>query len=281
MIDFHKPTLVLGGEGFVGSHIVAKIPNARPLDDRSFAKRLSPRTIVKDICSPDMDDLISLAGLVVHAACKDIRNSIRYPMQDAQTNILGTLNVLMACRKHQVPLVYISSVSVQNEVSHYAVSKSAGERYALMYRQWVPTCVVRLSNVFGPGDTESVLARWLREPEVTIIDPTATRDFTYVEDTVDGILKAIETWPTDVVSIGTGIETPLGELAHWLAAKMGKPVREVPKREIDNVHRRVVNPEEAERKIGFRAKWSVRDGLEHYLAHYDHPKVVASAYPAP
>lgn len=279
MIDFHKPTLVLGGEGFVGSHLVERIPNARPLDDRSFAKRLHPRTIVKDICSPDMDDLVSLAGLVVHAACKDIRNSIRFPMEDAQTNILGTLNVLMACRKHQVPFVYISSVSVQNEVSHYAVSKSAGERYAMMYRQWVPTCVVRLSNVFGPGDTESVIARWLREPEITLIDSSATRDFTYVEDTVEGIMKAIEAWTPDAVSIGTGIESPLGEVAHWLSEKTGKPVREVPKREIDNVHRRVVRPEEAEQKIGFRAKWDVRAGLEHYLAKYDSPRVVATKYP--
>lgn len=279
MIDFQKPTLVLGGEGFVGSHLVQRIPNARPLDDRSFSKRPHDRTIIKDICSPEMDDLISMAGLVVHAACKDIRNSMRHPLEDARTNIMGTLNVLMACRRHQVPFVYISSVSVQNEVSHYAVSKSAGERYSLMYRQWVPTVVVRLSNVFGPGDTESVIAKWLREDEITLIDAAATRDFTYVEDTVDGILKAIQVWPKDIVSIGTGVEMSLGDLAHWLSEKTGKPVKEMPHREIDNVHRRVVKPEEAEEKIGFRAKWGIREAITEYLKNYDNPRVVFSKYP--
>lgn len=270
-IDQSKPVLVLGGEGFVGSHVVEHFPGAVPLDDRSFHKHRYPNTVVLDIASPQIERYIAEARLVIHAACRDIRTSMRLPLEDAQTNILGTLNVLVYCRKHQVPFFYISSVSVESEVSHYAVSKSAGERYCLMYRQWVPTAMVRLSNVFGPRDTESVIGRWLREDEITLIDPSASRDFTYYRDTLDGITKAIETWPDEVVSIGTGVETTLGDLAQWISRRMGKPVKTMPPREIDNVHHRVVQVDEAARIIGYRAQWSLFQGLEDYLSHYDRP----------
>ena len=270
MRDEKKPVLVLGGEGFVGSHLVERIPGAIPLDDRSFCKHRFPHTIVKSICDP-LDAEIAASGLVIHAACRDIRTSMRAPMEDARVNIEGTLNVLMACRRHQVPILYISSVSVEHEVSHYAVSKSAGERYTRMYRQWVPTAVVRLSNVFGPRDTESVIARWIREPEIALITAEATRDFTYIEDSVAGILRAVEAWPDEPVNICTGVETRLGDLAAWLAKRMSKPVKQLPPREIDNVIQRVVNAEQAAAKIGFRARWSFYQALEEYLAHYDHP----------
>ncbi|MEK8023489.1 MAG: NAD-dependent epimerase/dehydratase family protein [Candidatus Hydrogenedentota bacterium] len=275
MIDQSKPVLILGGEGFVGSHLADRLPKARALDDRSFNKHLFDSTTVKDICA-DLESDIRGCGLVIHAACRDIRNSMVQPLEDARTNVLGTLNALSVCRKLQVPLFYISSVSVEREVNHYAVSKSAGERYTLMYRQWVPTCVVRLSNVFGPRDTESVVARWLREDEITVVDENATRDFTYVEDTVSGILRAIEVWPAEVVNIGTGVETRLGDLAEWIAKKTGKPIRMMPPREIDNVHRRVVDPRDAEARIGYRAKWNMNDALEHYLGKYDHPSLKAT-----
>lgn len=275
MIDSSKPVLILGGEGFVGSNLAERIPGARVLDDRSFNKHLFDRTVVKDI-GADLEPEIRGCGLVVHAACRDIRNSMTQPLEDARTNVMGTLNVLTICRRLQVPLFYISSVSVEREVNHYAVSKSAGERYTLMYRQWVPTCVVRLSNVFGPRDTESVIAKWLREDEITVVDENATRDFTYVEDTVTGILRAVEVWPADVVNIGTGRETRLGKLAEWLASRTGKPIRMMPPREIDNVHRRVVDPRDAEARIGYRAKWEIRDALDHYLAHYDNPSLKAT-----
>lgn len=255
-----KKVLVLGGEGFVGSHIVDRIPGAMPLDDRSMSKHRFDRTIVKDIRG-NLDLEIGGADIVVHAACRDIRTSMREPMADAETNILGTLNVLMTCRRLQKPILYVSSVSVHSEVNHYAVSKSAGERYTLMYRQWVPTAVVRLSNVFGPRDTESVIARWLREPRITVISREATRDFTYVEDSVRGILTVLEKWPDVVCNIGTGVETPLAELAEWLAQKMNKPVTTAASREIDNVVRRVVDPLHAEKEIGFRARWKLYDAL--------------------
>ncbi|RMH56239.1 MAG: NAD-dependent epimerase/dehydratase family protein [Candidatus Hydrogenedentota bacterium] len=253
--------LILGAEGFVGSHLAERLPQAVLLDDRSLPKARFERTVVGDIRG-DIASLIEGKDLVIHAACRDIRHSMTEPMEDADVNVLGTLNVLIACRKFQVPCFYISSVSVTHEVSHYAVSKSAAERYTLMYRAWVPTCVVRLSNVFGPRDTESVIAKWLVQDEITLVDPSATRDFTFIEDTLDGILKAIEAWPEEVVNIGTGVETSLGSLAEWIAKRLGKPIRRMPPREIDNVIRRVVDPEPAQRLIGYRAKWSLEEGLE-------------------
>jgi UDP-glucose 4-epimerase len=258
--------LVTGGEGFVGSHLIENLNDAVPLDDRSFNKHKFNNTIVADVVSKDIWDIIKKSDLVVHAACRDIRNSIIEPMKDAEVNILGTLNVLRACREFNKPVLYISSVSIHSEASHYALSKAAGERYALFYRQWIKTSVVRLSNVFGPRDAASVIGKWMRNDKITLIEGYQTRDFTYIKDTLNGIKTAIERMPQVIVDIGTGIQTPLKELAEWMSERLNKEIEYIPEREIDNVKKRVVNIEKMRTYLGIKPEWNLYDALEEYIA---------------
>jgi len=258
--------LITGGEGFVGSHLVEKLSDAQPLDDRSFNKYTFKNTIVMDICSPDIFEIVKQSDYVIHCACRDIRNSITKPLEDAEVNILGTLNLLQACRKYNKMFVYISSVSVHQEASHYAISKRTAERYALFYRQWIPTIIIRLSNVFGSRDTESVIAKWLKNDVITLIkDGTQTRDFTYIEDAINGIIKSIEKKPEEIIDIGTGSQTKLVDLANWLSHNTNKKVIFHPKREIDNVLKRVVDIEKMKTYLDFKPKWNLYDALKYML----------------
>ena len=255
-----KKICVIGGEGFIGSHLVDRF-NAISIDDRSMPKHNFLHTHKLDITMEPIDDIFTDCDLVIHCACSDIRKSITEPERDCLVNALGTLNVLKSCRKLRKSILYISSVSVHSEKSHYAISKFAGEKYTLMYRQWIDTCVIRLSNVFGERDTESVVAKWLTEDKIKLIDADATRDFLYIKDAVVAVEKAIEFFPQKVIDIGTGVETSLGKLALWISSKKNVPIVSESEREIDNVKRRVVDFTQAVKLINFTAKYTVYQGL--------------------
>lgn len=262
--------LVTGGEGFIGSHLVYSIEGAVPLDDRSFSKHKFNNTIVMDIRSTDIYDVVKKSDYVIHCACRDIRNSIEYPIIDAEVNVIGTLNLLRACREFKKGILYISSVSVHHEASHYAVSKRTGERYCLMYRQWIPTTIVRLSNVFGLRDTESVIGKWLRNDEITLIDPNHTRDFTYYKDTIAGILAAYQKNPQEIIDIGTGVQTKLSEIAEWISSKMNKKIIRISSREIDNVKNRVVDTKKMNEILGFQARYELFESLEYMIKNKEY-----------
>ena len=264
--------LICGGEGFVGSHLVEALNDATPLDDRSYNKFYNNKTIVKSIVSPDIADIVKDFDFVVNSACHDIRNSIIKPIADAENNIIGTLNLLMACRKHNKPFLYISSASVHRESNHYSLSKLAGEKYTSLYRQWIPTYIVRLSNVFGKGDTESVIGKWIAQPNITLVDSKHTRDFTYIDDAIAGILKVIEKRPQKIHDIGTGIEKSLGELAEWFSKKMNKPIIRMPAREIDNVKERCIDIKHLFNELDFKPKWKIHEALNVCIDDYFYKK---------
>lgn len=260
--------LVAGGEGFVGSHLVRALDNAVALDDRSYNKYFGEKTIIKSILDKDIEDVVKNFDFVINSACHDIRNSISKPIADAENNILGTLNLLKACRKYKIPFLYISSASVHTESNHYSLSKLAGEKYTVLYRQWIPTYVVRLSNVFGKGDTESVIGKWLSQDKITLINPHHTRDFTYIDDSIAGILKIIEKRPFKIYDIGSGVETQLGDLAQWFKKKTGKEIVNMKPREIDNVKERCIDIRSLRNDLDFEPKWDIYQALEFCINDY-------------
>ncbi|MCD4652269.1 MAG: NAD-dependent epimerase/dehydratase family protein, partial [Candidatus Cloacimonetes bacterium] len=209
------------------------------------------------------------ADFVIHSACRDIRNSMICPVEDSLVNVTGMVNLLSTCRKFNKPILYISSVSVYSEASHYAISKLCGEYYAKFYRQWIPTYIVRLSNVFGKGDGASVIGRWYEQDKITLIDPDHTRDFTFIGDVVEGIKRVIRAKPLDTIDIGTGVETSLGELAKWFSRRTGKPIEMMPKREIDNVEQRsVYEIEKMVKLIEFKPKPNLYEELDKCIDDY-------------
>lgn len=254
--------LITGSEGFVGSHLMDIFPGSIGIDNRALNKIKRSDTIVKDIVLDPVDKEVKECSMVIHCACSDIRTSMAKPFLDLDVNIKGTLKLLDACRRYNKSFLYISSVSVHAEKSHYAISKRAGERYAIMYRQWIPACIIRLSNVYGERDTESVIAKWLSENTIKLINPKATRDFVYIKDVQESVKLSIEKWPQDIIDIGTGCSENIGDLAFWFSNKLNKPIEIVSNREIDNVVDRQVDWIPAFRKLDFRCKYSIYQGLK-------------------
>lgn len=158
---------------------------------------------------------------VVHLAARPgVRHSIEHPNQCVQDNLVGFGNVLEACRRHHTPhLVYATSSSVygalrsvpyteqapvDHPVSLYAATKRANELMAHVYASvhGLPTTGLRFFTVYGPwGRPDMALFRFTRallagEPIDVFNRGRHQRDFTYVDDIVEGLVRVVASCPS-------------------------------------------------------------------------------------
>ena len=296
--------LVTGGAGFIGANLVRRLlregARVTVLDDL-FTGRIEnlPRKgfefVKGSVCEPAIvEKLVAEAEVIFHAAARNIVVSTRNPREDFETNIGGTLNMLLAARATSgrvKRLVYTSSTSVYgnprylpiNEDDHlslltpYAVSKLGGENYcqAFFESYGVPTTAVRYSNVFGPGQDPSnpycgVVAKFIEllfagQAPVIHGDGNQTRDFTYIDDAVEATVLAAQSDRAlgEVFNVGTGVETRVNELAAILSRIVGSTLepQHTNRRDIDNIRRRVVNIEKTRRTLRWVPNFTLEAGL--------------------
>ncbi len=297
-----RKILVTGGAGFVGGALTRRLVDSGArvtvLDDLFTGKAETIPTGAEFVRGSVtdralVDELVASHGLVFHLAARNIIASTANPRDDFETNIGGTLNILLAARASRVDrIVYASSASVYgnprsipiNEddqavlLSPYAVSKLGGENYCTAFYEsyGLPTACVRYSNVFGPGQRPDnpycgVVSKFLADAQagrsVTVHgDGEQTRDYTFISDAVEAtMLAAIHPRAEgEVFNVGTGIETSVNALAASIGIALGKPVdvQHIDRRDIDNIRRRVVNIEKARRML----RWTPQVTLERGLA---------------
>ena len=300
----NKRILVTGGAGFVGANLVRRLvaEGSQPtiLDDFFTGKDENLRGLDSqyELVRGSVNDrelvskLVAQHDVVFHLAARNIIASTANPYEDFQTNIGGTLNVLLAAREAKIErVVYTSSVSIYgnprylpiNEddpislLTPYAVSKYSGEGYCrAFYESYdVPVVVVRYSNVFGPGQDPTnpycgVVSKFMQKasdglPLVIHGDGQQTRDFTYVDDAIDATVTAGLSAKAEgeVFNVGSGIETNVNTLAQYVLDLYGlhqKP-QHVDRRDIDNIRRRVVNIEKIRRVLRWTPRVTLEEGL--------------------
>ena len=312
---FQRRVLVTGGAGFVGSQLAIRLVregalvtvldnlftgdlhNLEPIKGRyTFVQGSVTSKVLMDSMVPNYD-------VVFHLAVRNIMVSTHQPELDLFCNTGGTLRILMGARRTNTKVVYTSSVSIHGQarqlpinahtpaslLSPYAVSKLAAEQYCSMaYRLWkVATVVVRLSNCYGPGQSPSnaycgVIGKFLeaarkREPLIVYGSGRQTRDYVYVDDTVEALLMAAEnpSMVGNTVALGTGHEESVRSLAQRVQQLCGvTTTRLTRKRDIDTVVRRVVDPAWAASTLGWRAKIRLGRGLAYtwkWLQDETHP----------
>ncbi len=300
-----KRVLVTGGAGFVGSHLVDLLAPANEvtvLDDMSVGtpSNLSSSPHV-NVLTADVRDRASVeaavkqADVIFHLAVVCLRVSIPDPMASHLVNDLGTLNLLLAARDSSLQrFVYVSSSEVYgsamrvpmdeqhplNPATPYAAAKLAGEAYALSFHRTygVPATVVRPFNVYGPrehvdGPSGEVIPRFVAramadKPLVVFGEGLQTRDFTWVGDTVRGILMAAECDELvgDRVNIARGQEVSVLDVAKLVQEVVGtrSPIQHQAERPGD-VRRHLAGVERARSRLGFDARVSIGEGLARYV----------------
>lgn len=301
--------LVTGGAGFIGSNLVdelAKNNHVVILDNFSSGKKENiihhegKRNV--EIITGDIRDKALLykvtknIDVVYHLAVQCLRVSINDPEINHEVNATGTLNLCMAALENSVKrFVYVSSsevygsaVRVPMDESHpcepttvYGASKLAGEKYVLAYYRTynLPSMVVIPFNTYGPrehfeGAYGEVIPKFVLRalngvPPVIFGDGLQTRDFTYVRDTVRGIIMASECDKMlgETVNIAHGKEVSIRDLAEKIYRKLGradiKPVFE--KDRPGDVRRHFADVRKAERLFEFRPSTDIEDGLDMFI----------------
>ncbi|GGO05573.1 putative UDP-glucose 4-epimerase GalE1 [Microbispora rosea subsp. aerata] len=291
--------LVTGGAGFIGSTLVDRLladgHEVAVVDDLSSGHVRNPDAPlhVMDVRDPALADLAERwqPEVVCHLAAQiSVRRSVADPATDARVNVEGTVNVLEAARRAGArKVVYASSVAVYGRPavipvpgdaptdprSPYAASKLGGELYLATYHalHGLEYTTLVLSNVYGPrqspaGEAGVVAiftdALLTGKPTVVFGDGSQTRDYVYVDDVVDGFVRACgPRGDGRRVNLGTGVQTTDRELHTLVAAAAGAPdePRFEPPR-LGDLPAMAVDPAPAYELLGWRPRHDLPTGLK-------------------
>ena len=283
-------TVVTGGAGFIGSNLVDALiergDDVVVVDNFATGRReyVNPAATLleQDIREPYEAD----ADVVFHMAAQaDVQTSMKRPAYDAEVNVVGTVNVLLASPGAQV--IFASSggagygecpVPAGEDapflpLSPYGIAKKCGEEYLLGWNRIHGTTHVplRFANVYGPrqdsgleGGVVAIFLERLADGKPTTIfgDGTQSRDFVYVDDVVEAMLAAVGR-AGGPYNVGTGEPTTISEL-HDAAARIAGVGAE-PRHEearLGDVRRSVLDVSRIERELGWRPQVSLDDGLQ-------------------
>jgi len=260
--------LVTGGAGFIGSHLseelVRRGHRVRVLDNLSTGKRRNLEHIPGvellegDLADPDAcRRAVQGIDYVLHqGAIASVPRSVVDPVTSNTANISGSLNILVAARDAKVRrLVYAGSSSAYGDSptlpkhedmptkpqSPYALQKLVAEQYCQMFTQLygLETVTIRFFNVFGPRQDPgspysgviSLFSTALLEGRRPTIfgDGGQTRDFTYVANVVDGVLRACEAPDVagEVINVATGGRISLNQLLQAINEIVGTSIEPI------------------------------------------------------
>ena len=303
-----KKVLVTGSGGFIGSHLTERLVelgaqvrafiryNSR--NDWGLIESL-PTHIRNEleVVAGDLKDFgavrdaVKDTEIVFHlGALIAIPYSYINPGDVVQTNVIGSLNILNASKEYGVEKVIHTSTSevygtaqyVPIDEKHplqaqspYAASKIGADKLAesfhLSYN--LPVAIIRPFNTYGPRQSAravipTIITQALSKGKVLLGAMHPTRDFTYIEDTVEGFIKIAESHRTigEVINIGSGKEISIGDLANKIALLIGEEVKIVSdatriRPEKSEVNRLLADNSKAKKLLQWEPKNSMDEGL--------------------
>ena len=302
------PVLVTGAGGFIGSHLTERLV-ADGAQVRAFVRytarsdigylRLAPPDVRAQIefIFGDLRDEHAVAeamrgvDVVFHlGALIAIPYSYVHPREVVETNVIGTLNVLMAAKQYKTSRilhtstseVYGTALRVPIDEDHplqgqspYSASKIGADKLAESFARsfGVPAVTIRPFNTYGPRQSAravipTIISQALTRDEIYLGDLTPTRDFTYVTDTADGFVRAATADAVigETINLGNDREISIGELARLIIQLLDRPIELKTDRtrirpaasEVRQLH---ADNRKAKAKLGWSPRTPFEDGL--------------------
>jgi len=297
--------LVTGGAGFVGSHLVDKLLELKHkvviLDNLSTGQKkfIHGGDFYKiDIKSPMVSAVFKKYkfDIVFHlAAQKSVPDSIKDPLFDAQENIIGSLNLLENCKKFNVKkLVFVSSggaiyddadeyptteKSEAKPLTPYAIAKFSIEKYINFYGKvhGLKYTILRPANIFGPrqdpygeaGVTAIFISNLLKKKRCYITgNGKQTRDFVYVQDVVDALIKATKT-NNKIYNVATGEDISILKLYKKIASLIGSESDFDDKPKVKGeVLKSQLSCSKIKKELKWKPKYTLEQGIQETIEYF-------------
>jgi UDP-glucose 4-epimerase len=301
-------SLVAGGAGFIGSHLVeALVKQGKQvivLDDFSNGRIgnleavESKITVIRQDISQDYKSRpdITAPEEIYSLACFPRQISLANPRRDCEVNLIGTVNALELARKTGAKVLFTSNTGIvssptklpvdetfpPNPLTPYDTNKLASEHLLRIYSQiyGLRTVTVRFASIYGPRQRVNEKVGWKpvipelatkllkSEPPTIDGDGSQTRDFLYVKDAVDGVIRAMESSRPEAnhgetFILGTNTETSIKELYSTISSLVGRNIK--PKsgpRKPEEISRMRYDYSKAQSVFSFKPKTPLSEGLK-------------------
>ncbi len=299
--------LVTGGAGFIASHIVSRLISegyevviVDDLSSGSVKNLHAEATFYKmDIRSPELASVFEEEQpdyVCHHAAQVLVARSLREPMHDCWLNIEGSINIIHLSQKYGVKKITYASTGGAlygepeylpvdeshpiNPIAPYGISKHTVEHYLYMYgvNHDLNYTVMRYPNVYGPGQNPhgeagviAIFTQKMLDGEVPMIfgDGTATRDYVYIDDIVDGNMLALNKGDKLICNLGSNRGTSVNEIFDILKKEFDfkpEPIRK-PAR-VGEIYKIYLTNEKAQAELGWTPKVTVEEGIRKTIDYY-------------
>ncbi len=271
-------------------------PSRKRRNVASVQGRSGYKLVEGDILDATLVDRLFREGAfdgVVHLAARaGVRPSLRQPVLYEEVNCIGTLHLLEAARRHGPEVFVFGSSSsvygvnkkvpfaedddVSNPISPYATTKRTGELmcYNYHYLYGLRTSCLRFFTVYGPAQRpEMAIHKFtdlLSQGQAVPLfgDGSTRRDYTYVDDIVDGVIAALDLAPEfEIFNLGGADTTSLADLVAWLGEEVGVAPRiDYQPPEPGDVPITYADVSKAAKMLGYSPKVPIREGLRRFVA---------------
>jgi len=299
MVWKNKTCIVSGGAGFIGSHLVSELLNKGSkviiidTDDSNFKNNDRLKIIKADVNDIDklkidtpIDYIFHLAALAFPKSCNE------NPAQAYNSNVVGTFRMLsFALSKKVKKFIFTSTAQLYGRYpkylpvdekhpieylnNFYSLTKKQGEDLCVSFyeRNGLPIIFFRLFNTFGPNQKEeylipTIIKQALTMRTIELWNEKPTRDFTYVTDTVNALIKGAESgFCGGPVNIGSGNETNIGQIARHIASVLNADLKFMNKEVIGSM-RLCCDFTYANRLLDWQPNVDFKDGLNRTINYY-------------
>ena len=273
-----KNVLVTGSKGYIGSQLVPLLQSNNCYVTEIDFQDGDITSMVLDF--KDIDHVFHLAALT------NVPESWVTPYDYYKANIMGVVNVLEFCRKNSCSLTYLSTFvydkdpkyipykeeSPTNPISPYNHSKYIGEDICRFYSAYfgISATILRLFNLYGPHQRETFLVPTIinqvlddHVPIVTIQDLTPRRDYVYIDDVLDAILKSMHCSGFNVFNVASGRSTSVEELIQIALRFSGteKPYYSLNHIRTNEVNEVLGDYTKINHDLGWTPKFSIEEGI--------------------
>lgn len=300
--------LVTGGAGFIGSHIVdeyLRLGHQVVILDNLITGRKRNINPAAKFYEADIRDVAAVRGIFErekfdvlnhHAAQMDVRKSVEDPMYDASVNVIGALTLFENCVRTGVKRVLFASsggaiygeqdyfpadeLHPTRPISPYGITKLTTEHYLYYYKvvYGIDSVSLRYANIYGPRQNPhgeagvvAIFTTKLLAGQQPIIngDGKQTRDYVFVGDVVRANVLALNCEGSQVLNIGTGVESDVNQLFHHLKKWAGSSAEEKHgEAKKGEQTRSVLSYSKIATQLGWQPTVSLQEGLQQTVEYF-------------